>query len=126
MDEKQFDYINVIPFIDIMLVLLTIVLTSSTFIAQGTMRIDLPRASGGGVEARREVTIEIDRTGALCMNARACTLGQIRKEMAPLDRRIPVFIRADHRIDLQRFVAVMDAVKGLGFRSIRLLTKMPA
>ena len=34
MDEKEFDVINVIPFIDIMLVLLTIVLTTSTFIAR--------------------------------------------------------------------------------------------
>ena len=35
MEEKEFDYINVIPLVDVMLVLLTIVLTTSTFIASG-------------------------------------------------------------------------------------------
>ncbi|MBP1746331.1 MAG: hypothetical protein H6Q54_946, partial [Deltaproteobacteria bacterium] len=33
MEEKEFDYINMIPFIDVMLVLLTIVLMTSTFVA---------------------------------------------------------------------------------------------
>ena len=41
MKEKEFDYINVIPFIDIMLVLLTIILTTSTFIAQGAVPVEL-------------------------------------------------------------------------------------
>lgn len=45
MDEKPFDTINVIPFVDIMLVLLTIVLTTSSFIASGRVPIHLPRAA---------------------------------------------------------------------------------
>ncbi|MFH0786115.1 MAG: biopolymer transporter ExbD, partial [Pseudomonadota bacterium] len=35
MEEKEFDYINVIPLVDVMLVLLTITLTTSSFIASG-------------------------------------------------------------------------------------------
>jgi biopolymer transport protein ExbD len=37
MDEKGFESINVIPLVDVMLVLLTIVLTTSTFIAMGAL-----------------------------------------------------------------------------------------
>ena len=37
MEEKEFDYMNVIPLVDVMLVLLTIVLTTSTFIATGVI-----------------------------------------------------------------------------------------
>lgn len=39
------DGLNVVPFIDIMLVLLAIVLSISTFIAQGKIKLDLPEAS---------------------------------------------------------------------------------
>ncbi len=45
MEEKEFDYINVIPLVDVMLVLLTIVLTTSSFIATGRIPVELPRAS---------------------------------------------------------------------------------
>ena len=48
MDEKEFDYMNVIPLVDIMLVLLTIVLTTSTFIASGVIPVNLPKAAGAG------------------------------------------------------------------------------
>lgn len=41
---KRFDQINVIPFIDIMLVLLAIVLTTATFVAQGRIPLQLPEA----------------------------------------------------------------------------------
>ena len=40
------DSINIVPFIDIMLVLLVIVLTSATFIAQGKIPIAIPKAQG--------------------------------------------------------------------------------
>ena len=45
MDEKEFDYMNVIPLVDVMLVLLTIVLTTSTFIATGAIPVELPKAT---------------------------------------------------------------------------------
>ena len=43
---KRFDSINVIPFIDIMLVLLVMVLTTATFIRQGIINVDLPTTKG--------------------------------------------------------------------------------
>ena len=43
---KRMDNINIVPFIDIMLVLLVIVLTSATFIAQGKIPIAIPKAQG--------------------------------------------------------------------------------
>ena len=48
MDVKEFDYINVIPLVDAMLVLLTIVLTTSTLIAADQSRSRCPRHPGTG------------------------------------------------------------------------------
>jgi len=43
--RKRFDEINVIPFIDIMLVLLVMVLTTATFIKQGVITVEFPEAA---------------------------------------------------------------------------------
>jgi biopolymer transport protein ExbD len=52
MDEEPFQTLNVIPFVDIMLVLLTIVLTTASFIATG--RIPIAFAAGSGAFPSRE------------------------------------------------------------------------
>lgn len=45
MDDKPFESLNVIPFVDIMLVLLTMVLTTASFIAVGRIPLSLPHAA---------------------------------------------------------------------------------
>lgn len=124
MDEKEFDYMNVIPLVDVMLVLLTIVLTTSTFIATGVIPVELPRAAKTNELATRTQTIEVDRAGAVYLNARPTTLEELRKSICTLDRAVPVLIRADRETGLQSFVDVLDVVKNLGFRKVSLQTEV--
>jgi biopolymer transport protein ExbD len=123
MDEKEFDVINVIPFIDIMLVLLTIVLTTSAFIVQGAIPIQLPRASKNQAEILRTQTIEIDKLGRFFINGAAVTMQELSGKIKTVDRETPVLIRADHSIMLQVFVDVMDMVKNMGFKKVSLQTE---
>ena len=123
MDEKEFSVINVIAFIDIMLVLLTIVLTTSTFIARGAIPLELPKSSPTRTESLKGHTIEIDKTGAMTLNGRLLPLIVLRQELSGFDRNTPVLIRADRELVLQTFVDVMDCVKGLGFRKVSLQTE---
>lgn len=123
MEEKEFDYINVIPLVDVMLVLLTIVLTTSTFIAAGVIPVELPRASQNQAEILKTQTIEITRDGQVCMNSRPVSLEGLNECMRPLGRDIPILIRADRAIQLQIFVDVIDIVKNLGFRKVSLQTE---
>jgi biopolymer transport protein ExbD len=124
MEEKEIDYINVIPFVDIMLVLLTIVLTTSTFIAAGGIPVNLPKASQNREETLKTRTIEIDRKGLVYLNGRSLTLQGLRDALTPLNRKIPFIIRADRDISLQSFVDILDIVKNMGFRQVSLQTEM--
>jgi len=124
MEEKGFDYINVIPFVDIMLVLLTIVLTTSTFIATGGIAVQLPKASRNREETLKVRTIEIDRKGSIFFNGRPVTAGTLLDAIRPLDRNTPFLIRADRELALQGFVDVLDTVKNAGFRQVSLQTEM--
>ena len=123
MDEKGFDSINVIPLVDVMLVLLTIVLTTSTFIAVGAIPVELPQAENSSSETLKATTIEINRQGDLYLNAEPSTVDHLRIALAQLQRSQPILIRADKDIALQLFVNVMDVVKGLGFKKVSLQTK---
>lgn len=123
MDEREFDVINVIPFIDIMLVLLTIVLTTSTFIASGGIPVQLPRAAKSDAELLRTATIEIDRSGTVFYNASPVALAELHGLICNLDRETPVLLRADRNLTLQVFVDVLDLVKQLGFNRVSLQTE---
>lgn len=124
MDEKEFSAINVIPFIDIMLVLLTIVLTTSTFIARGSIPVTLPKASKSETELLKTHIIEIDYQGSLFVNAQQVWLSELNSVFGMLSRETPVLIRADKNIALQLFVDVMDMMKKMGFRNISLQTEI--
>jgi biopolymer transport protein ExbD len=123
MEEKEFDYINVIPLVDVMLVLLTIVLTTSTFIATGVMPVELPKASRNQEEILKTQTIEIDRNGHIYLNSKPLLLDDLRIFLNPLDKNIPILIRADKNICLQSFVDVLDIVKSIGFKKVSLQTE---
>lgn len=123
MEEKEFDYINVIPLVDVMLVLLTIVLTTSTFIATGVMPVELPRASRNQEDILKTQTIEIDREGHIYLNSQPLLLDDLRIVLRSLDKSIPILIRADKNINLQSFVDVLDIVKNLGFKKVGLQTE---
>lgn len=123
MEEKEFDYINVIPLVDVMLVLLTIVLTTSTFIATGVIPVELPKASKTQQETLKTQTIEIDRNGNIYLNSRPVSLETLKAEIEPMDKDGPFLIRADKDIALQVFVDVLDAVKTLGFKRVSLQTQ---
>ena len=124
MEEKEFDYINVIPFIDIMLVLLTIVLTTSTFIARGAIPLELPRASSRQPGAIKSLSIDIDRRSGLYVNARPVPLVKLGDAIRGFGPETPVVIRADRAIALQVFVEVMDVIKNRGFKKLSLQTEV--
>ena len=123
MDEEGFAHMNVIPLVDVMLVLFTIVLTTSTFIASGAVPVNLPRASSVGREALKSRTVEIDRAGQLYCDGRGTTPAGLRTVLAPLARATPILIRADRASELQRFVDVLDLVKAQGFTAVSLQTE---
>jgi biopolymer transport protein ExbD len=123
MDEKEFDYINVIPFVDVMLVLLTIVLTTSTLIAAGSIPLQLPQASKNREDLLRMQTVEIDPRGTIYYNAAPVCRRELFEALMHVDRSTPILIRADKNIALQTFVDVLDVVKTGGFTRVSLQTE---
>jgi len=123
MEEKEFDYINMIPLIDVMLVLLTIVLMTSTFIMGGMIRVELPRVSGEQEAVARTRSVEMDQAGRLYYDGLAVSLEQFKGRLSNVSRDVPFLIRADKRVPLQYFVEVLGTVKGMGFKRVSVQTE---
>lgn len=122
MDEHGFAGINVVPFIDIMLVLLTIVLTTATFIANGTIPVNLPQAEHGSTDGRGLV-VDIDQAGKVYYRGAECSVATLRTALAPEDRQTPLLIRADRAVALQSFVDALGVARELGFTKMSLQTE---
>ena len=123
MFEKEFDNVNVVPLVDVMLVLLTIVLTTSTFIATGAIPVELPRAAKNPSEILKTLSIEIDGRGEIYLNSQPVTLDGLKNSLKSIPKETPVLIRADRNIHLQAFVDVLDIVKNLEFKRASLQTE---
>ncbi len=123
MDERGFETMNVIPLVDVMLVLLTIVLTTSTFIATGAIPVKLPEAENVESTPTKTCTIVIDKDGHIYLDELPVSLTTLEAGLQQLSRTVPILIRADRTIALQHFVSVMDLFKRLGFTKISLQTE---
>ena len=123
-DDKEFNYINVIPLVDVMLVLLTIVLTTSTFIATGMISVSLPKASPHGkAELIKNQTVSIDTNGKIFFNAEEVGLNGLSSRLVALDKETPLLVRADCDIRLQVFIDVLDILNTGGFKKVAIQTQ---
>lgn len=123
MNEKEFDYINMIPFIDVMLVLVTIVLTTSTFAVTGIIPVELPKVAGKNEAATVTQVVGIDSEGAVFYQGKPITLPALKARIGAVPKETPFLIRADKDIPLQGFVEVLDLIKTAGFRKVSVQTE---
>ena len=123
MEEKEFDYINVIPLVDVMLVLLTIVLMTSTFIATGMISVSLPKASETQTEALKRQIISIEQSGVIYFNSTKVALEELGVKIRDIDKNTPLIVRADKDTTLQIFVDVLDLLNNHGFKKVAIQTE---
>ena len=104
---------NVIPFIDICLVLLIIVLVTATFSTQ-LLDFDHPRAAKTEyVEAAGAVTVEVGPDGRCAVGGKTVDLAALRAEIAAQGGR-DVVLRASGQTPSRHVVAAADQVKAAG------------
>lgn len=123
---KRIDSINVIPFIDIMLVLLAIVLTTATFIVEGRLAIRLPESESRAPTATEDrIELAVDKDGKVFLDAVPTTLPELEAHLADLALDTPVVLRVDADARFAGFVAVVDLLKARGMDRLTILTRKP-
>ena len=122
--RKRFDEINVIPFIDIMLVLLVMVLTTSTFIKQGIIPVNLPQAKAADKEdTKNEVTVYVNAKSQIFFEKEEVSITVLEERLATVTKEQTVILRSDKESKFQDFVSVMDILKRLNHEQLYIITK---
>lgn len=124
---KRIDSINVIPFIDIMLVLLAIVLTTATFIVEERLEIRLPESAPQDTPATAQpVELAIDREGRVFLDTAPTTLDELEMQLSALAPETPIVLRVDQDTRFAQFVKVVDLLKARGLNKLTILTRKSA
>lgn len=118
MEIKEMSAMNVIPFVDIMLVLLTIVLVSATFIAIGKIPVNLPSAQGE--PAKEIVRIYISKEGELFLNESPISRRELEERLDSLSRESQIFVGADRMVTVDQLILYLELLRSRGFSRVSL------
>ena len=124
MEEKEFSSMNVIPLVDIMLVLLTIVLITATFVVQGSIPVNLPKASQKQEEVIRSLEIVLTKEGRLFFEGREVSLRELEEILKNLDPSARISIAGDKDANLQSLVSLLELLKKYKFERVSIRTEV--
>lgn len=124
---KRLSQMNVIPFIDVMLVLLAVVLTTATFVAQGKIPVELPSATQAEpLPDRQSLELTIDAVGQLYLEEQAITISQLDEQLVDVGVEARLLLRVDEATAFRHFVAVVDLLKAREMENLSIVTKRGA
>jgi len=124
MRRERFDKMNVVPFIDIVLVLLVIVLATASFVNNKTIKIDLPSASTKKSEDKKSIVIAIDKEGKYFYNKEPLSFEMLTARIDTLDPKKDIIsLHTDKLTPFDYFVKIIDTMKAKGFENISIVTK---
>lgn len=127
--------INVVPYIDVMLVLLVIFMITAPMLTQG-ITVELPQAKSDSVEStgREPIIVSVDQHGAYYLNI-SSTPGQPIEPNALMVRvaaelalakeskeKINVLVKGDQGVSYGKVVGAMGLLKQAGAEQVGLLT----
>lgn len=121
---KKFDAINVVPFIDVMLVLLTIVLTIATFVAQGLIPVNLPKGSVKQESSLKTIEITIKEDGKIYYQNEEVTKEILRVKVQTIGKNDAVSVKSDKNSKFQSFVDVIDVLKERDIEKVSIITRV--
>lgn len=132
--HRPMSEINVVPYIDVMLVLLVIFMITAPMLMQG-VKVDLPEAAADPVENQdpEPLIVSIDAEGKLYLNLgaeqeQALSLATIESRVAAVMRRNPkkpVMVWGDRNVAYGEVVVLMSALQEAGAPSVGLVTDTP-
>jgi len=127
--KKLMSEINVVPYIDVMLVLLVIFMITAPLLSQG-VKVDLPKAAAQPVDSqdRETLVVTVDREGRYFLDDRRITSEELSRKVAAILRarpQTPVLIRGDRQSSYGEVVKAMTLLQSAGAPSVGLLTEPP-
>lgn len=122
-DDEPIADINIVPFVDIILVTLIIFMVTTPFIMKPSININLPKAGSGDDTTPSELTISITADGKVSLNGKPSDEASITAyshDLAAKKPDVQAIVSADKETTHGRVVSIIDAVKSGGVKKFAI------
>lgn len=122
-DEELITEINVIPLVDIVLVILIIFLLVAQIMGPSVFKVKLPEAGNADHSKESPVTVWINREGEIALNGYAVTENELIESIKKwLEEKedLQVILSADERVPYGDAVRILDILRGEGVKRLAL------
>lgn len=120
--------INVVPMVDVVLVLLVIFMVTAPLLYRG-LDIDLPRTATNTIAPEERVVLTVTKRREIFLDKDAVSMDRLASALEALKIRSPqisLYLRADRQVPYGVVVAVMDTVKRAGIERLGMVTEPAA
>lgn len=134
--KKPMAEMNVVPYIDVMLVLLVIFMITAPMMTQA-IKVELPEAKADALALKDQepliVTVKAD--GSFWLQSGASDRQRVNSETLPAEIRAlraarehetPVLVNGDREVSYGRVIALMSSLQEAGVKQVGLLTELPS
>lgn len=120
-DDEPIAEINVVPLVDIILVVLIIFMVTAPLVLKPVIDVNLPKAASGEEAPPTPFNVAISKTGDITLNGKTSTLKDISGFASQISKEKPetaAVLQADKAVTLDRLTEVIDAIKTAGIKRV--------
>jgi biopolymer transport protein ExbD len=120
-DDEPIASINIVPLVDIILVVLIIFMVTAPLVLKPTIDINLPKASSGDQSPPTPLNIAVKGDGAISLNGQPTTLQEVTAFVAKIVAEKPdtaAILQADKSVTLEKLTELIDVVKSAGVKRV--------
>ena len=125
-ESRPIAEINIVPFVDIILVILIIFMVTAPFIIKTGFSLDLPKAEGASSVEQVVFNITVTVDGRILLNGEVLDLEQLKSTLSQEDIKTDdsqVIISADKNVLHGQVISIIDVVKSTGLKKVAIATK---
>ncbi|MBI2070633.1 MAG: biopolymer transporter ExbD [Elusimicrobia bacterium] len=111
--RRIFTEINLIPLIDVALVLVIIFMVITPFLLRSQIEVNIPKSSTAAETPQSPLEVTITKSGHIFIEARSIEWDNLERELGARLRGRPLLIQADKGVDLEFIVKFMDIARRL-------------
>jgi biopolymer transport protein ExbD len=121
--DEALSEINVVPLVDIILVVLIIFMVTAPMIMKPSINVNLPKAHSGDKTETKQFNITITSDSKILLNGQSTDLTSIKLAAEAEQKKNPevqAVIQADKNVSHGQVVSVMDAIKQGGIKKFAI------
>ncbi len=120
-DDEPIAAINVVPLVDVILVVLIIFMVTAPLVLKPVIDINLPKSSSGDEAPAAPLNVALNATGQLLVNGQASSTEQlalIATKIAGEKPETAAILQADKSVTLESLTAIIDVIKSAGIKKV--------